>query len=372
MSDLEQPKEYGQTSSTNPSTSYEFTSTNRLIGMEGVSGSSGSTSTHIETLGPMTVETNPSLCTEIAPPPLLPFIQKVDGKKMIISNSTNITEPNHTLAIALGVTGGVIFLIFCVILPLVLCILVFKHMTRHKATLSKTKNEGNESLRNLIDDLEMPPNSSACAIEEASISSDTPIEETDNEGEMERRRLADVDKFANKLFQKMLFENAFARIDGKAERKYIAERCVEYIVKEVEYIVDDNERIKQEKLRWVMNQSMQTRLKLEMELEEQRISEEHNHALSQIEADRQKLQEEAEILKHEEQRRLKEAAQMRDKLRRELQEPVNASVKADVGDSMTTIKRKATLNQQEIKKQRNIIAFENKGSLEKESMNHTI
>ena len=31
-------KEYGDTSSANPSTVYEFTETNRLIGMEGVSG----------------------------------------------------------------------------------------------------------------------------------------------------------------------------------------------------------------------------------------------------------------------------------------------------------------------------------------------
>jgi hypothetical protein len=108
---------------------------------------------------------------------------------------------------------------------------------------------------------------------------------------------------------------------------------------------------------------MQTRLKLEMELEEQRIKEEHERALSMIEADRSKLQEEAEVLKHEEQRRLKEAAEMRDKLRRELQEPVLASVKADVGDSTSAIKRKAALNKQEIKKQRSIIASENKGKV---------
>jgi hypothetical protein len=88
---------------------------------------------------------------------------------------------------------------------------------------------------------------------------------------MEKRRLMDVNKFANKLFHKCIFDNAIAQIDGKLQRRYIAERTVEYIVKEVELIVDDNERIKQEKLRWVMNQSMQTRLKLEMELEEQRI-----------------------------------------------------------------------------------------------------
>jgi len=49
-----------------------------------------------------------------------------------------------------------------------------------------------------------------------------------------------------------------------------------------------------------MNQSMQTRLKLEMELEEQRIKEEHERALKQIEQDRSKLEEEAEVLKHEE------------------------------------------------------------------------
>ena len=149
---------------------------------------------------------------------------------MIISNSTNYTAPDNTLAIALGVTGGVLFLICCVIVPIVIVILVLKHILRHKATLGKTKNEGNESLRNLIDDLEMPPPSDAVAMDEPSISSDTPLEETDNEGEMEKRRLADVNKFANKLFTKMLFENAFVKIDGKAERKYIAERCVDYIV----------------------------------------------------------------------------------------------------------------------------------------------
>lgn len=32
------------------------------------------------------------------------------------------------------------------------------------------------------------------------VSEDTPIEETDNEGEMEKRRLADVQKFVGKLF----------------------------------------------------------------------------------------------------------------------------------------------------------------------------
>jgi len=117
---------------------------------------------------------------------------------------------------------------------------------------------------------------------------------------MEKRRFMDVNKFANKLFHKCLFDNAIAQIDGKLQRRYIAERTVEYIVKEVELIVDDNERIKQEKLRWVMNQSMQTRLKLEMELEEQRIKEEHERALKQIEQDRSKLEEEAEVLKHEE------------------------------------------------------------------------
>jgi hypothetical protein len=59
-------------------------------------------------------------------------------------------------------------------------------------------------------------------------------------------------------------------------------------------------------------------------------------------------------------------------LRRELQEPVLASAKADVGDSSSAIKRKAALNKQEIKKQRTIMANENKGKLQQESLGDSI
>lgn len=117
-------------------------------------------------------------------------------------------------------------------------------------------------------------------------------------------------------------------------------------------MLDDNERIKQEKLRWVMNQSENTRLKLEMELEEKRIREEHEKALSDIESERRKLEEEAEILRSDEQRRLEEAARMRDQLRGELTDQSWSNVKAVVGDSVGDIKRKATVNMHEIKKAR--------------------
>jgi hypothetical protein len=101
-----------------------------------------------------------------------------------------------------------------------------------------------------------------------------------------------------------------------------------------------------------MNQSEDTRLKLEMELEEKRIREEHERALSEIDEERARLEEEAEILREEEKRRLDEAMRMRDELRGELTKEQFAHVKANVDDSTAAIKRKATVNMHEIKKQR--------------------
>ena len=69
------------------------------------------------------------------------------------------------------------------------------------------------------------------------------------------------------------------------------------IMKEVNLVIEDNERVKRERLRWVMNQSGPTRLQLEMELEQKRIKEEHERALSSIDSQRRRLEEEAEILR---------------------------------------------------------------------------
>lgn len=86
-----------------------------------------------------------------------------------------------------------------------------------------------------------------------------------------------------------------------------------------------------------------------MELEEKRIREEHERALEQIDSERARLEEEAEILREEERRRLEEATRMRDELRGELTKEQFAHVKANVDDSSNAIKRKATVNMREIK-----------------------
>jgi len=140
----------GDTTVNNPSTDYEFTETKRMIGLEGVTNNE-----HIDSLGPITINTVPSECSEEAPPPLPELVEK-DGKKMIISNSTNITGPNQKLIIGLSVTFGLLFLIFCITVPIIICCIACKYMLRHKSNLGKTKMEGNESQRNLIDDLEQP------------------------------------------------------------------------------------------------------------------------------------------------------------------------------------------------------------------------
>jgi len=109
---------------------------------------------------------------------------------------------------------------------------------------------------------------------------DTPIEETDNEVEMEKRRQADLQKFCSKVFTKLIFDATFAKIEHKERRDVIVAEMVQLVLRETNTVINDNERIKQEKLRWVMNQSEDTRLRLEMELEEKRIREEHERALS--------------------------------------------------------------------------------------------
>lgn len=132
-------KSMGDTSSSNPSTEYEFSATKRMIGLEGVTNNE-----HLDSAGPITVFTVAEECTAEEAPPL-PEIIKVDGKKVIISNSTNITEPNVGLIVGLSVTFGLLFIIFCVIVPIVICVCIGKYMLRHKSNLGKTLQEGNES-----------------------------------------------------------------------------------------------------------------------------------------------------------------------------------------------------------------------------------
>jgi hypothetical protein len=50
---------------------------------------------------------------------------------------------------------------------------------------------------------------------------DTPIEETDNEAEMEKRRQADLQKFCAKVFNKLIFDATMAKIDHKAQRDVV-------------------------------------------------------------------------------------------------------------------------------------------------------
>lgn len=95
-----------------------------------------------------------------------------------------------------------------------------------------------------------------------------------------------------------------------------------------------------------------TRLRLEKDLEEKRVREEHERMLRNIEQERNQLEEETELLREEERRRLEEAAAMRNQLKEELTEQSWQHHKAVVGDSISTIKRKANLNLNEIKRQR--------------------
>lgn len=64
--------------------------------------------------------------------------------------------------------------------------------------------------------------SSACVEDpEPSFEEETPIEETDNEAEMEKRRQADLNKFCSKVFNKLIFEGAMNQIALKEEREWI-------------------------------------------------------------------------------------------------------------------------------------------------------
>lgn len=136
------------------------------------------------------------------------------------------------------------------ICPIMVCLIYCCYLSCKKQSLDKVK-QTDESARNLMDDLEAP---SQAVVDPEQISfDDTPLEETDNEVEMEKRRQADLQKFCTKVFNKLIFDATIAKIEHKEQREEVVGEMVKFVLKEMNHVIDDNERIKQEKLRWVMN-----------------------------------------------------------------------------------------------------------------------
>jgi len=149
----------------------------------------------------------------------LPPLPEISLTKIIISNSTNITAPDRSKRQKLGLIFGVILAIPVIVYPIVVAIVVICLVCKKKSP-KKEPDTGNESHRNLMDD-ELP--SSAAVVPECEDSEhETPWSETDNEAEMEKRRLMDRDKFVRRMF-KVAFDSAWRELEAKEEKRVIIE-----------------------------------------------------------------------------------------------------------------------------------------------------
>ena len=70
---------------------------------------------------------------------------------------------------------------------------------------------------------------------------------------MDKRRRADIERFAVRVFDKMILSNVFREVDAKLMKEHVCEEMKNHILKEMDMIIEDTERVRREKLRWVMN-----------------------------------------------------------------------------------------------------------------------